>query len=447
MVVDRLTGLGQIVLESAVRWVMTRIVAIVGTRLAALAASAGWSLVIEAVVAIYQAIRTAMEYAQRILQILLTAFNTVAQIAQGVIGPAATMIENGLRMILPIVIGFLANYAGLGGISNRIRDIIGGIRERVDAAILWLINRGMATLQGLLNMIRSDGAEVVEGKPGEDGSTQPVMKEFSMMGMSHHLIIDMKEAGLDTQMASTAGTLIQKVSDEVATQNNIINILSSNPPADPELISYHKRAKDSLQGILTWYESERKRINNLRASAGNAKVQDMLRDFSEQLAQRIIRVAAVFRLDDFVRKTFNVAEHLEAIVRQVEQIEKHVNNPNAKGDGMAYTAAAAEMYLGWLEPGRQRHVDKVSIAIRVIDGALKELNRLTEYGVDMRGEQSYVRGKTVFDMCLRAISTPKQFLFARGHVVLKSFIDDMDSRGQKGNGSALSEVKLWLGMK
>jgi hypothetical protein len=162
MVVDRLTGLGQIVLESAVRWVMTRIVAIVGARLTALAASAGWSLVIEAVVVIYQAIRTAMEYAQRILQILLTAFNTVAQIAQGVIGPAATMIENGLRMILPIVVGFLANYAGLGGISNRIRDIIGGIRERVDAAILWLIDRGMATLQGLLNMIRRGVTAVAE---------------------------------------------------------------------------------------------------------------------------------------------------------------------------------------------------------------------------------------------------------------------------------------------
>ena len=162
MVVDRLTGLGQIVLESAVRWVMTRIVAIVGARLTALAASAGWSLVIEAVVVIYQAIRTAMEYAQRILQILLTAFNTVAQIAQGVIGPAATMIENGLRMILPIVIGFLANYAGLGGISNRIRDIIEGVRERVDAAILWLIDRGMAALQGVLNAIRSGVATIVQ---------------------------------------------------------------------------------------------------------------------------------------------------------------------------------------------------------------------------------------------------------------------------------------------
>ena len=162
MVVERLTGLGQIVLESAVRWVMTRIVAIVGARLASLAASAGWSLVIEAVVVIYQAIRTAMEYAQRILQILLTAFNTVAQIAQGVIGPAATMIENGLRMVLPIIIGFLANYAGLGGISNRIRDIIGGVRERVDAAILWLIDRGMAVLQGILNLIRRGVAAVTE---------------------------------------------------------------------------------------------------------------------------------------------------------------------------------------------------------------------------------------------------------------------------------------------
>ena len=160
MVVDRLGNLARTVLESAVSWVMTRIIAVVSARLTALAASAGLSAVLEAVVAVYQAIRTAIEYARRILEIMLTVFNTVVQIAQGVIEPAAEMLERGLRMAMPIVIGFLANYAGLGGIGTRIREIVLAVRERVDTAILWLIDRALAAGRWLLDRLRAGLAAV-----------------------------------------------------------------------------------------------------------------------------------------------------------------------------------------------------------------------------------------------------------------------------------------------
>jgi len=161
MIVERLRDLGTMVLETAVRWVMTRIIAIVGARIAAMAATAGLSAVLEAVVAIYQAIQTAIEYARRILQVLITIFDTVLQIAQGVIDPAAAMVETGLRMIMPVVIGFLANYAGLGGIGERIREIIDGVRERVDTAILWLIDRALAAGRWILDRLRAGAAAVV----------------------------------------------------------------------------------------------------------------------------------------------------------------------------------------------------------------------------------------------------------------------------------------------
>lgn len=162
MLVDRLSNLGRMVLESAVQWVMGRIFAIVGARLTALAASAGLSAILEAVVAVYQAVRTAIEYARRILQIFITVFDTVIQIAQGVIDPAAQMVERGLDMAMPVVIGFLANYAGLGGIGNRIREIIDDVRARVDAGILWLIDRALAAGRWLLDRLRAGAAAVAE---------------------------------------------------------------------------------------------------------------------------------------------------------------------------------------------------------------------------------------------------------------------------------------------
>ena len=265
------------------------------------------------------------------------------------------------------------------------------------------------------------------------------------MGVSHQLMIEMTEAGLEVWMASAEGALLQKVSDEIATQDGIIRGL---PSFDAELVNYHTTAKAALQNIVTWFNGDRTRINGLRASKSNDEVQAMLRDLGEQLATKIIQVAAKYRLDDFVRKTFNIAEHLDAIRKQVEdQIEKHALNPKATGDGMAYTAAAAEMYLGWVDPGGQRHIDKVSVAIRVIDGALKELDQMTQNGVDMRGERWYVRGKNVLDMCRRSISAPNSFLWGRGAEVVKDFIDKMDAQSQKGNGGAVATVKRRLGIK
>ena len=156
-VTDSLGNLGQMVLESAVGWVMQRIFVIVSARLTALAASAGLSAVLEAVVAVYQAIKTAFEYAPRILEIILKVFETVGELARGVTGTAAQGVVSGLRMAMPVVIGFLANYAGLGGIGERIREIILDIRERVDKAILALIDKGMQALNSLLSMLGMGG--------------------------------------------------------------------------------------------------------------------------------------------------------------------------------------------------------------------------------------------------------------------------------------------------
>jgi len=51
--------------------------------------------------AVYQAIQTAIEYARRIVQVLITVFDTIIQIAQGVIDPAAQGVETGCAWSCP----------------------------------------------------------------------------------------------------------------------------------------------------------------------------------------------------------------------------------------------------------------------------------------------------------------------------------------------------------
>jgi phage-related protein len=204
MIVERLRDLGNMVLETAVRWVMTRIMAIVGARLAAMAASAGLSAILEAVYAVYQAIQTAIEYARRIIQVLITIFDTVIQIAQGVIDPAAQGVETGLRMIMPVVIGFLANYAALGGIGARIREIIDGVRERVDTAILWLIDRALAAGRWILDRLRAGVAAVV-------GWWQRRIPFRSQSGESHTLFARGEPPNVRVMVSSEEERVSEKV--------------------------------------------------------------------------------------------------------------------------------------------------------------------------------------------------------------------------------------------
>lgn len=171
--VDRLSNLGTALLEGAVGWVMQRVIEGVSVRVTAMAASGGWSAVLEAVRTAYSAIQTAVEYAQRILRILVRAFDTVQQIATGNLGPAAAMVENGLRMAMPVAIGFLANWLGLGGVGMAVVEIIRDLRERIDNAILGLIDRVLARIRGVVDRIRSGASRLASRALGGDPTATP----------------------------------------------------------------------------------------------------------------------------------------------------------------------------------------------------------------------------------------------------------------------------------
>jgi hypothetical protein len=306
-VVDRLSNLGQIVLEAAVRWVMTRIIAIVGARLSALAASGGWSGVLEAIFAVYQAINTAIEYARQILQTMLTVFDTIVAVARGVIDPAAQGVERGLRMIMPIVIGFLANYAGLGGIGQRIREVILAVRERVDSAILWLIDRALAGGRWILDRLRAGVAAVVQwwqmrrGFRTDDGQSHQLF--FRGQGRTARVVVASDEISLDTLLAPggefasqiaasrdqakiTALGAARSEHQRVKSAQNTLQTNSSDPAATQQI----RTAFDSLAqqlailgvGVLRYANLPKTRIDHVEnaGKAGTVKASPLTRKLS-----------------------------------------------------------------------------------------------------------------------------------------------------------------------
>jgi hypothetical protein len=258
MIVERLRDLGNMVLETAVRWVMTRIMAIVGARLAAMAASAGLSAILEAIYAAYQAIQTAIEYARRIIQVLITVFDTVIQIAQGVIDPAAQGVETGLRMIMPVVIGFLANYAGLGGIGQRIREIIDGVRERVDQGILWLIDRALAAGRWILDRLRAGVAAVVNWW---------TMRRRFRQGSEEHTLYFEGEGPSAQLMVRTTPTTVPAF---------LVALRARTPAPSPAIISGIETELNTINTIKSRTDGNFGQADGDRISASMNRIADLL---------------------------------------------------------------------------------------------------------------------------------------------------------------------------
>ncbi len=77
----------------------------------------------------------------QILALVKAFIDGVKAVASGNVGKIAAAIENALKMALPIVIGFLANLLGIGGLARKVTSIIKKIRRRITKAIDSLIKK------------------------------------------------------------------------------------------------------------------------------------------------------------------------------------------------------------------------------------------------------------------------------------------------------------------
>jgi phage-related protein len=163
MLRERLGNLWQSVLNSIISWISTRVVSRALARLATMADPSGIGAVVNIIVTVYQAIQTAAQYARQILEAVNRFLDGINSIARGALGPAAAFLENALVRLLPAAIGFVANWVGLGGLGQRIREMVERIRAQVDRALDWLIERGVRTVDAVLRGLRAVGGAIRGG--------------------------------------------------------------------------------------------------------------------------------------------------------------------------------------------------------------------------------------------------------------------------------------------
>jgi hypothetical protein len=121
------------VIGGIIGWVRNTIIVQAVTRLLGMFTPVG--AIIEAGRGIYNTIMFFVQKAEEIAEVVNSIFESITNIAQKRLAPAASYIESTLGTGLTLSIAFLAKYIGLGRIPEKIKDIIAKVKKPVDTAV------------------------------------------------------------------------------------------------------------------------------------------------------------------------------------------------------------------------------------------------------------------------------------------------------------------------
>ncbi len=127
---------------------------------------------IKACEAIYNIVMFFVEKGKEIIEFVNSILDSVESILNGGVGAVADLIEGTLAKTIPLIINFLADLLGLGGISDKIKEIIGKIQapvnKAIDAVIGGALKIGKKLFGALMGKRKRSGADAADARSTEE---------------------------------------------------------------------------------------------------------------------------------------------------------------------------------------------------------------------------------------------------------------------------------------
>src|SRR5690554_883438 len=127
MAVEFLGDLKARFFDSVIEWARNTIIVKGVQKLIAMFNPVG--AIVQAIMTIGSTIKFFIDKAKEIAAFANAVFDSITEIAAGNLKKAILAVENSLAKALPVAIGFMANLAGIGGIAEKIKDVIKLLRN------------------------------------------------------------------------------------------------------------------------------------------------------------------------------------------------------------------------------------------------------------------------------------------------------------------------------
>ncbi|WP_394666756.1 hypothetical protein [uncultured Chryseobacterium sp.] len=123
---------------------------------------------VRAAMMIIDMVKFFVQKAAQIMELVRAFTEGIKAIASGNVGAVAKAVENALGRSIPVLIGFLASLANLGGLADKVVGVVQKIRKRIEGAVIkfWNFIKGKA--KGLLGKIGFGDKKDKKEKKGED---------------------------------------------------------------------------------------------------------------------------------------------------------------------------------------------------------------------------------------------------------------------------------------
>ncbi|HWQ49288.1 MAG TPA: DUF4157 domain-containing protein, partial [Methanosarcina sp.] len=161
MLKEHLGNLKEMVIDQIRNWVITEIIKSAVMKVVSMFNPVSGLITI--IKTIYNVIKFLIERARQIKDLFAVIVESVVELAMGSISNAANKIEQALARLIPIAIGFLASLLGIGGITDKIKEIIKRVSSTVDKAIDKVVEKAVKPFVKKLKGFLEKGKEKVIG--------------------------------------------------------------------------------------------------------------------------------------------------------------------------------------------------------------------------------------------------------------------------------------------
>ncbi|MDY6784811.1 MAG: GH-E family nuclease [Cyanobacteriota bacterium] len=171
------------------------------------------SAFVKAAKAIYDIVMFFVNRGSQVMALVQAVTQAVSAIASGAVDGAAKLVEGALAKALPVVIGFLAAVAGVGGLAQKVSKIVGRIKKRIDDAIEKVLKKARKLFKKKGKGNKDEQAKALGFEKGEvevgEGHGDPEHDTKVSKGLKQ---IDREE----TKYTKEEGKITQKDAEKVA---------------------------------------------------------------------------------------------------------------------------------------------------------------------------------------------------------------------------------------
>jgi hypothetical protein len=138
------------------------------------------SAFVKAVKAIIDIVTFIFERGAQLMEFVNSVLDAIIAIAGGGAGGVPALVENALAKSIPVLIGFLAALLGVGGVTDKVKEVIQAISRPVTKVVDWVVDKIVGVAKRFWAKLKGFGGKLAGKLRGGDDSPEGKQRRLDL---------------------------------------------------------------------------------------------------------------------------------------------------------------------------------------------------------------------------------------------------------------------------